>query len=489
MKNVVDSDLIRGFSLAKSLKKTVAFGAVSLWVSVVSFGAATGQAQAENLADALVSAYNHSGLIDQNRALLRAADENVAIAVSALRPIVNWSADVTHSWGSAKTNIFLAATSSASSAVTLGISASLLVYDFGQTNLRIEAAKENVLATREGLVSIEQQVLLRAIAAYMDVRRNNEFVALRHSNVRLITQELRAAKDRFEVGEVTRTDVALAEARLAAARAGLAGAQGNLVRAQEEYRAAVGHKPNRLSPPPRTPKTASSPAAAKTIAQRTHPEMKKIQHNVSAAELNVLLAEAMMNPTINLTGGYGLTENLDSSLYSRGGSIGLNLAGPIYQGGRLSALARQAMAQRDSVRAGLHLQRHAINQNVGTAFSQLEVARATLQAGERQVRAARVAFRGVREEATLGARTTLDVLNAEQELLDAQANVISAMADEHIAAYSLLSSMGLLTADHLRLGVQSYDPAAYYNMVQSAPAIKSAQGQKLDRILRALGKE
>lgn len=465
--------------------KSLLVGALSVWISAVS----TVSANAENLADVLVSAYNHSGLIDQNRALLRAADENVAIAVSTLRPIVNWSANMTRTWGTARTTPLAPVASSVSTTATLGISASLLVYDFGQSKLRIDAAKENVLATREGLIEIEQQVLLRAASAYMNVRRHNEFVALRHSNVRLITQELRAAKDRFEVGEVTRTDVALAEARLAAARAGLAGAQGLLVSAQEEFAAAVGHKPRNLSAPPRVPKTAPSPTAAKAIALRSHPNMKKTQHTVAAAELNVLLAEAAMKPSVNLTAQYGLTENINSTLFQRGGSVGLNVTGPIYQGGRLSALARQAMAQRDSARAGLHIQRLAIAQSVGTSFSQLQVARATLQAGERQVRAARVAFRGVREEATLGARTTLDVLNAEQELLDAQANRISASTDEYIAAYTLLSSMGLLTADKLKLAVQSYDPAAYYNMVQTAPTVKSAQGQKLDRVLRALGKE
>jgi len=474
----------------RTIGKSLALGAVSLWMTAASIIAvSTAQVQAENLADALVSAYNHSGLIEQNRALLRAADENVAIAVSSLRPIISWSGDVTRTWARTRTNPFVIATSTTTDNLNLGITASLLLYDFGQTNLRIEAAKENVLATRETLISIEQQVLLRAVAAYMDVRRNSEFVALRHSNVRLITQELRAAKDRFEVGEVTRTDVALAEARLAAARAGLAAAQGTLVVSQEEYSAAVGHRPGQLSPPPRTPATANTPAAAKAIALRTHPEMKKVQHNVTAAELNVLLAEGAKHPTVNLTSRIGMTENMQTTVFSRSASIGFGISGPIYQGGRLTALARQAIAQRDSARAGLHLQRHAISQNVGTAFSRLQVARASLQAGERQVRAARVAFRGVREEATLGARTTLDVLNAEQELLDAQANQISSSADQHVAAYSLLSTMGLLTADHLKLGVQAYDPAAYYNMVKSSPALISVQGQKLDRILRALGKE
>jgi outer membrane protein len=147
------------------------------------------------------------------------------------------------------------------------------------------------------------------------------------------------------------------------------------------------------------------------------------------------------------------------------------------------------MAQRDAARAGLHQTRHALALNVGNAWAQLQVARASRQASERQVRASTVAFRGVREEATLGARTTLDVLDAEQELLDAKANLISATIDEHSAAYQLLSAMGWLTAERMKLRVPQYDPAAYYNMVKDAPPLYSKQGQKLDKVLRKLGKE
>jgi outer membrane protein len=364
-----------------------------------------------------------------------------------------------------------------------------LLYDFGATPLRAEIARESVLATRQTLLAVEQNVLQRAVAAYMNVRRSSEFVALRNNNVRLISQELRAARDRFEVGEVTRTDVALAEARLAAARSGLAAAQGDLMRAQEEYRAAVGHKPRSLSAPPRVPNAAKSVDAAKAIARRNHPEMAKVHHDVKAAELSVLLAEAAMKPSIRLTGQYGLSEGLNSSFNNSGGSIGIRAAGPIYQGGRLSSLLRQSMAQRDVARASLHVVRMGVDQSVGNAFAQLSVARASLAATEQQVRASRVAFRGLREEASLGARTTLDVLNAEQELLNAQATQISAMADEQIAAYTLLASMGMLTAEQLRLRVQIYDPEAYYKQVKDAPTLRSKQGQKLDRVLRAIGKE
>jgi len=444
---------------------------------------------AESLADALVSAYNHSGLLDQNRALLRAADEDVAATVAALRPIINWSADITRSFSRASAVPGPGSTSSGVTNANAGITAELLLYDFGRTQLQTSVAKEAVLATRQTLIGIEQEVLFRAVQAYMNVQRNTRFVALRQSNVRVIDQSLRAARDRFEVGEVTRTDVAQAEARLSSARSGLATAQGDLEQAIEEYIAAVGHKPSHLLQPPRLPEISRSVESAKAVAVRHHPDILKVQHDVAAADLTILAAEAAMKPRVTLNGSLGVREQLGGSSFSRQGSIGVQATGPIYQGGGLSAAKRRAMALRDAQRGLLHVVTHAVRQNVGNAYAILRAARAVATSSNDEVRAARVAFNGVREEAKLGARTTLDVLNAEQELLNAQANQISAQADVYIAAYAVLSSMGQLTARDLNLAVQTYDPTAYYNLVKTAPVPSSKQGQKLDRVLRALGKE
>ena len=198
---------------------------------------------AETLRDSLRNAYQNSGLLLQNRALLRAADEKVAGAVSALRPVINWSSKYSYSSsGAGSPNV-----------LTTSIKASWLLYDFGQSELKIDSVKETVLATREALVSIEQDVLLRAVTAHMKYRRAVEFVDLRSANVDLILQELRAAQDRFEVGEVTRTDLALAEARLASAGAGSAAAEGDLAKAAAEFQAVVGQKPNNLITPENLP--------------------------------------------------------------------------------------------------------------------------------------------------------------------------------------------------------------------------------------------
>ena len=443
-------------------------------------------ARAETLADTLKSAYINSGLIDQNRALLRSADENVAQAVASLRPIIDWTADVTRDFSRVRT----AGRSRSSGTTTgnLGITGSLLLYDFGLSEFLIEAAKETVLATRQTLISVEQFVLLTAVRAYMNVIRNQEFVALRKNNLRLLDEELRAAQDRFEVGEVTRTDVAQAEAAVALAQSGLASAQGDLTRPIEEFREAVGRDPGALRTPGDLAGLSGDVEAAKAVAVRRHPDILAAQHNVAAAELNILAANAVMRPSLNLIGRVGTNDELSGSDYSRSGRVGIELRGPIYQGGRLTSAKRQAMAQRDSQLAQLHLVGLQIKQDVGDSYANLRAARASSVASREAVRAATVAFEGVREEAQLGARTTLDVLDAEQELLDAQANLISANADVVIAAYSVLSAMGELTVKDLNLGVQTYDPTAYYDLVRTAPVAGSAQGQKLDRVLRAIGK-
>ncbi len=429
---------------------------------------------AETLADAMAFGYESSGLLDQNRALLRAADEDVAQAVSSLLPVVRWVAQ-------AQVSDQPQFVDDSALSASLSLTAEMTLYDGGRNQLAIEVQKEIVLSTRASLLDVEQQIMLRIVTAYLNVQRNGAFVQLRQNNVRLITQELRAARDRFEVGEVTRTDVSLAEARLAAARSLLAGAEGDLAQAQAEYVVAVGRRPQSLSAVPAAGITRSIPEA-RAIALRTHPALIAQQHNVSAAELNIARAELSAQPTVTLQG----TIRLDDE-FNNVNSLGVTASGPIYQGGLLASQTRQFIARRDAARSDLIVTSQQIEQNLANAYTVIEVSRASRDAFERQVRAASVAFDGIREEATLGARTTLDVLNAEQELLDARANLISAEIDETLATYRALSAMGLLTAEHLRLRVQIYDPNAYYNLVRDAPGALSDQGRALDRVLEALG--
>ena len=430
---------------------------------------------ADNLKDALIGAYKHSGLLHQQRALLRAADEDVAQSMAALKPVIAFSAAATGTNANALNSFDYSASGTLSAQITL--------YDNNRSRLGAEAAKEAVLAGREGLVLAEQQILFRAIDAYLNVRRQRQLVALRNNNLTLLNRELRAAQDRFDVGEMTRTDVALAEARMASARGDLASAQGALGRATAEYANAVGRKPGDLQAVKPVPSPAKSIAAAAEFAQRNHPSTKRAQREVTVADLNVARAEAAMRSTVTLTGRIGVDDDFDTTETAQ-----IELSQPIYQGGRLSSLVRQAQARRDASLANVHVASNDVRQSVENAFADLSIARAQIQSAERQVRAAQTAFNGVREEAKLGARTTLDVLDAEQELLNARTQRISALIDERRASYGVLVSMGLLTADYLKLGIQTYDPAGYYELVKDGPTKKSKQGQQLDRILKGLNK-
>ncbi len=442
-------------------------------------------AQAETLADALASGYEESGLIDQNRALLRAADEDVARAVAALRPIISWTATAGRSFRYGETADIFGAPGpielTVADTVSLGLTAALVLYDGGARRLAIEAQKEIVLATRQGLLSVEQQVLGRIVSAYTEVLRRSAFVGLRENNVRLITQELRAARERFDVGEITRTDVALAEAALAAAQSELAADQGALARAQAEFRAAVGRAPQALAPAPRAVIPATA-AEARAIALRTHPALLQAQHEVAANEINIRSAEAGLRPTVQLQGQVALDQDRTETA-----GISLQASGPVYQGGATAAAIRQSQARRDAARGNLLETARSIELDVANAYANLEVSRAGRDAFEEQVRAAQVAFEGVREEAQLGARTTLDVLDAEQDLLDARSNLVSTQIDETVATYQILAAMGLLTARNLGLAVQVYDPSAYYDLVDDAPAALSQQGRALDRVLESIG--
>ena len=447
-------------------------------------------APAQTLADALVAAYENSNLLEQNRALLRAADEDVAQAVAALRPVVNFVAR-------AEATSVLTRQSAIPAGVpggprpardvrtndlqgSLAVSAELTVFDFGRNRLGIEAAKGTVLATRQALVGLEQRVLLNAAAAFMDVRAARANVDLREANVRLITQELRAARDRFEVGEITRTDVAIAEARLAGARSQLAAAQGELTVAREAYRAATGTEPGQLRAPSALPRLPANVDAAKAIARDRHPSIRQAQFEVEVGDLNLARAAAQRQGQV--VGSANLTVDQDRRDRS---SLSLSYSRPLYTGGQLPSLERQARAQRDASRSNLHQVTVEVLETVGRSWSDLVVASARIEASDRQIEAAQTAFEGVQQEAELGARTTLDVLNAEQELLDARAARISAETGRVVAVYAVLSSMGLLTVEHLNLGIPVYDPEAYYNAVRSAP-VRSPQGEQLDRVLRRL---
>lgn len=438
-------------------------------------------ASAQSLADTMVAAYRHSALIEQNRAVLRAADEDVATAISQLRPVLQWVASYTEQLSEGGVNAHSA---------SVGIEAEMILYDWGRSQLAIDSAKEQVLATREALVRVEQDVLFGATQSYFDVWLSMEQVALQQNSVRVIEQERQAANDRFEVGEITITDVSQADARLAATEATLATAVGNLQVARENYLAATGRMPTALSAPPPLPKLPASVDAARAVAQKNHPAILQAQRSAAAAELGVAAAAAERNPSLVGTAGVGATRSLGSLSgdydTETSGQVGVRLSQTIYSGGRLSSALRQAMALRDQARSTLLNISREVSQQVGIAWANIDVAGAQISSIDKQIAAAQLAFEGVSEEATLGARTTLDVLDAEQSVLEGRAAKIDAQGNLQLAHYQLLAAMGLLTVEDLKLGIPTYDPSQYYNAVRDAP-YTSKQGQSLDRVLRAIG--
>ncbi|MEZ5723376.1 MAG: TolC family protein [Paracoccaceae bacterium] len=471
--------------------KSLRILATAALTSALALGAAG--ALAESLSDAMVSAYRSSGLLAQQRALLRAEDEDVAAAVAGLRPVINYAVQAgvnnnTTSWSGRRVDRVTE---------TLASAAALAVDGRHRVQLRdqhapVDLARENVLMTRDALVRVEQDVLLRAVSAFLDVRSAHEAAMLQANNVRLITEELRAARGQFEVGEIHPDRRLLcrgATTRRRPQQRGCGWAGDGRPRGMQGR-----HRPlsNGLQVPPAAPITVRTLADAKAMARTHHPDVLAQQRAVKISDMAVEIAHRSMLPSLTAGGSASRSLSRTHVAASDTTSIGVDmtLSGPIYQGGQLSAQYRKAKAQSEANRAALYVTVQNVEQAVANAWAQLAVAQASLQASEQQIRASTVALRGAREEATLGARTTLEVLSFEQDLLDAQAARISAQSTQYLAIYSLISAMGLLTADDLRLGIATYDPEAYYNAVKGAPVYDiSPQGARLDAIIETLGRK
>jgi len=436
-------------------------------------------AEAESLTDALIDAYKNSNILDQYRAVLRQSDEGVALNLSRLRPVLDYLARGDYQ----DTSLIDGGYTS-----RIGLTASMLLWDFGATRLDVEASKEIVLATRELLRDFEQSILLSAVTAYLSVREQTQNVSLALNNVRVITEQLRAAQDRFEVGEVTRTDVAQAEARLARADSNLTVAQTNLEIAREDFVLAVGRAPGSLDPVPPAPRIPSNLSSAKSIARDRHPLVQQGQHNVRSTELASAALQRAIYPAFR--GGLGIDRVFreGSNNDSTDGNAFVSLQGPIYSGGAISARYRQSVAISEEARSELNQTTIRVLNGVGAAWASLNGAEAAFRATVREVEAQQIAFEGVQEEARLGARTTLNVLDAEQDLLEARTSQVTARVIADRAVYELLSSLGLLTVDYLGLNVPTYDATAYYNAVKGAPAT-STQGAALDRVLKSIARE
>jgi outer membrane protein len=413
-----------------------------------------GAAGAESLADALVKAYQTSPLLEANRAALKSLDEGVPQAGSKKRPQVGVSVGATTQ--SSVEDIEGDHLSNAQAA----LSASLLVYDHGQTAASVAAATNRIAAGRADLVNVEQQVLYNAVVAFVDVRRSLEFVRLGRSDVDRLTETLDATQNRYDVGEVTRTDVSQSQSRLAASRSTLADSQGALEVARQTFREAVGTLPGNLDPLPPLPAVPKTQAEAERIALQRHPQIVAAQFTERAAVYDFDRAVALKGPTVSVNGSVG-AERGNSNGFWDGvgyGQVGIEGNLPLYTGGQNDSVIRQAQDLLDQRRFELQDTARTVAQQVAEAWSNLATSKVTIRARREQSEAARIAAEGVAEEARLGARSTLDVLDADQERLQADAEIVQAVRDEYVAGYALLRAMGLLTVEHLKLGIETYNP-------------------------------
>ncbi len=352
---------------------------------------------------------------------------------------------------------------------SVSLSLSQPLYTGGQVENATEAAETRITEQEVLLTATEQQLLLDALTAFMDVRRDGELVEVARNNVRVLTEQLRAARERFEVGEVTRTDVEQARARLAAARSRLAAEQGALEASREAYRQVVGEPAVELAPPPPLPDLPDSLDSAVAIAARQDPGILAARLEREATGSDVRSAMGALLPQVSLQ---GVLESADSDIAGdtrrlESATVGLFVTIPIWSGGQNYSRVREAQAIAERASAAITAEMRAAVERAGVAWANLEVARASIEAGELEVRAAELAFEGITEEAKVGARTTIDVLDAEQDVLTARSQLVEARRNEYVAAYALLAAIGKLTVEHLGLEVgERPQVASYYQAVR-----------------------
>jgi len=448
----------------------------SLALAVAGVGMAVSDAAADTLEWALVQAYQNNPSLNAQRAALRATDENVPQALSGYRPKVSVTAQGGYNYtnavqqlpiGGAVTNIPFAQTFLSRSVAATG---TYTLFNGFQTANRTRQAESQVDGARETLRVTEQQVLLDAATAYMNLLRDQAILDLNRRNVEVLTEQLKQTRDRFNVGEVTRTDVAQAESRLAAGRSSLLGAQSNYVTSQANYRRVIGVDPGRLAPG--TPVDRLSPnVLAKAIGQgqANSPSVLAAMYGVDVAVLAVKISEGALYPNLTLTasasqGQYPAFEVARQTAASVLGTFTV----PIYQGGAEYSAIRQSKETLGQQRLNLDINRDQARATVVQSWGQLDAAKAQIEATTAQVNAAEIALNGVREEARVGQRTTLDVLNAQQELVNARVALVTAQHDRVVASYTLLAAVGGLSMPRLGLDVLIYDPQVHYQQVRDA---------------------
>jgi outer membrane protein len=427
-----------------------------------------GAASADTLREALVSAYETNPTLTAQRQTLKGTDAAVDAAKAQGRPTVSATAGLNKTLTSSGV---LIATGSTGPSVSAGVDLSVPLFTGGAVRNGVQAAKIRVLAGRETLRGVEGTVFTDAVTAYMDVIRDRAIVELNQNNVKVLQTNLEATQDQFQIGDVTRTDVAQSQARLELGRSELATAQGRLTGSEENYRRVIGHEPGDLQPPPPLPPLPATADEAVRIALAANPDLHSIHYQAAAAAYDVRVAEASRLPTISGVASENYVKSLagNTSNFPSAGNqttVGLSARVPLYQGGLPSARIREAQSQQGQLlEQGVGTERSVIDQT-RSAFATYKAANDAISSEEVAVQADQLALEGARAEQTVGTRTVLDVLNAEQELLNSQVALVTARHDAYVAGFQLLQAMGQADATDLGLsGGPLYDPLGNYRHV------------------------
>ncbi len=466
-------------------------------LALASLWAVTG-ARADTLEWSLATAYQTNPQLNSQRAITRSTDENVPQALSGYRPTISATASSGRQFQRSVARVL--STSGASTAGasgqretptvtvgggragglsqtvtqgtfdprTVGITGTQTLFNGFQTGNRVRQAEQQVSAARETLRLIEQNVLFNAASAYMNLLRDTAILELQRSNVAVLVEQLRQTRDRFSVGEVTRTDVAQAESRLAAGRSQLATAEANYTTSRGVYRQVIGVDPGKLAPASPVDRLSPLTLGASIASGRAeNPNVTAAMFGIDVQALQVKINEGALYPVLTVTGN--AQQGWDSSPLIKeqiNASVIGQLTVPIYRGGLFFSAIRQAKETLAQRRLDMDTARDQVQANVVQSWGQLEAAKAQIAATQAQVAAAEIALNGVREEARVGQRTTLDVLNAQQELVNARVALVTAQRDRVVASYALLASVGRLSPVVLRLPIVVYDPMVHYEQVR-----------------------
>jgi outer membrane protein len=464
-------------SSAVQVQRTVAATALAAFALVL---AAPCELAAETMESALARAYQGNPQLNAQRAIVRENDEGVSQALSGYRPTLSATASVSEQYTN-ESGIFPPVPPALPNGISfnikgyttprsVGVAAGQTLFNGQQTANTVRKAESQVSAARETLRVMEESVLLAAASAYMDVSRDTANLDVQQNNIRVLQRTLKDTRNRFTAGQVTATDVAQAEAQLAAGEASLHAAESTLMTTKANYRRIIGVDPANLAPASPVDRLAPNNLnAAIAVGIAENPSVTAALYGVDVALLQVKIAEGALLPTLALQGS--VQQQVYSNILTPNlflGTVGVNLSVPIYQGGAEYSTVRLNKETEAERQLNVNQVRDQTQANVVQSWGQLQAAKAQVEAAIRQNDAAERALEGVRNEAQAGQRTTLDVLNAEQALVNARVSLIVAQHDRVVASYSLLSAVGRLSARELHLPVSIYDPMVHYQQVRDA---------------------